>query len=54
MSEKIGIDFSHWNDNKDLCRDGMGVPLFHIGDEFKFRDVDGKAYIVKVIREAEE
>ena len=54
MSLKMGIDFSHWNDNEDSCKDRMGVPMFHIGDEFKFRDVDGKAYIVKVIREAEE
>lgn len=29
-------------------------PMLHIGDEIKFRDVDGKAYILKVMREAEE
>ena len=54
MSTKMKADLSHWNDNEDSCRDRMDVPLLHIGDELKFRDVGGKVYIVKVIREAEE
>lgn len=54
MSLKMGVDFSHWNDNVDSCRDRLDGPLFHIGDEFRFMDVNGKVYILKVIREVEE
>ena len=49
---KVEADFSHWNDNP--CRPRMDTPLLHVGDELKFTDVDGKAYILKVIREAED
>lgn len=41
------VDFSH-------KKEEVVKPMFHVGDEIKFRDVDGKAYILKVMREAEE
>lgn len=47
----LGIDFSHRSSEIEEC---LSKPLLHIGDEIKFRDIDGKAYILKVMREAEE
>lgn len=51
---KVEADFSHWNDNEHSCKPRMDTSLLHVGDELKFTDVDGKTYILKVIREVEE
>jgi len=55
MTEKTGkvigsVDISH----RSCTEVQFAKPLLHIGDEIKFRDIDGKAYILKVMREAEE
>lgn len=55
MTEKenkiIGsVDFSR----RSCINVQLPKPLLHIGDEIRFRDANGKAYILRVMREAEE